>query len=67
MKSALHGEDHGHNATRSPAFCTLLELEEHVATVLIIVEEVHIVDDQHQWFASSFHTSQGDLFQFIHR
>ena len=49
----------------SPCFCLLLELEQHVPSILIIVKVLDVIKDQHDGFFSPFHSPQHHLFEFV--
>jgi len=51
--------------TSSPCFCLLLELEQHVPTILIVVEVLDIIKDQHDGLFSFFRSPQRHLFKFV--
>jgi hypothetical protein len=53
------------HTTSSPCLCFLLQLQEHIAAVVIVLEEVYIVDDQHKWFAALFGAAECDFLEFV--
>lgn len=48
-----------------PRFGFLLELQQHAAPFLVILEEVHIIDDKNKWSASPLTAAKGDFFKLI--
>ena len=49
----------------SPSLCSLLQLEKHVTTVVIIVEVVNFIDDQDRWAAVGFAVAQSHLLECV--
>lgn len=49
----------------SPCFCLLLELEQHVPTILIVVEVLDIIKDEHDGLFSFFRSPQRHLFKLV--
>ena len=53
------------HTTCRPRFSTLLELQEHVLTVVIVVEVVNIVDDEDKRFPCLLGVFQGDFLDLV--
>lgn len=49
----------------SPCFCLLLELEQHVPSILIVVKVLDVIKDQHDGFFSPCRSPQRHLFEFV--
>ena len=51
--------------TGSPSLGALLELKEDVPSAVIVVEEVHVVDDQDEGFAGRLRVTERDLLELV--
>src|SRR6266404_140137 len=49
-----------------PSFCTLLKLKQHIFTVIVVIEEVHVIKHKDKRFSRFFGTSQSHLFELVH-
>jgi len=61
----LRAKDKSENATGSPSLGLLLQLQNHIPTLLVILEKVDIVDDEHEGFAALLCSTQRHLFQLV--
>jgi len=62
----IRAEDHSENPTGSPCLCLLLELQEHIPTSFVVLEKVHVVDDDNQWFSTDSCAPESDLLELVH-
>ena len=51
--------------TGSPSLGALLELEEDVPSAVVVVEEVHVVDDEDERFAGRLRVTERDLLKLV--
>ncbi len=55
----------GSHTAGSPCLCFLLQLQEHISAVIIVLKEVYVVDDQHEWLAALSSTAECDFLKFV--